>query len=204
MNDENKRRIGTAPFSPRTECPDFAEILKETTPDHSLFEQITHCFSDRLEDFAKYYCRDDTLGKDAFQDAMISAMQYIDTYRGDSPIEPWLRRIVVSACSRLRRGKKNSPAVNIPLETEKGTIEATDISPDQELRMMLQERLQMVQDEMDKLKEPNRSLLMLHDVEEVTISDLKDRFDMTEESVKSRLKRARAQVRENLLKNAAA
>jgi DNA-directed RNA polymerase specialized sigma24 family protein len=41
-------------------------------------------------------------------------------------------------------------------------------------------------------------------VEEIPISDLTDRFEMTEESVKSRLKRARAQVREKLIARSAA
>ncbi len=204
MNSDANNHLKTLPFAPRTECPDFAEIVKQTTPDRSLFEQITACFSDRLESYAKYYCRDDTLGKDAFQDAMVSAMTYLDKYRGDSPIEPWLRRIVMSACSRLRRGKKNSPAVNIPLDSPGAGPEPSDRAPDQELRLMLRERLEMVKSEMDKLKEPNRTLLMLHDVEEIPISDLTDRFEMTEESVKSRLKRARAQVREKLIARNAA
>ena len=185
-----------------TQCPDFAEIIKETTPDHSLFEQIATCFAGRLESFAKYYCKDPNLGKDAFQDAMVSAMRYLETYRGDSPIESWLRRIVVSACSRLRRGKKNSPSINLPLEEMLSAPPATesgDIRADQELRFMVSEQLMLVQREIDKLKEPNRTMLMLHDVEEVSIADLTDRFQMTEESVKSRLKRSRAVVRQNLL-----
>jgi RNA polymerase sigma-70 factor, ECF subfamily len=179
-------------------CPDFAAIVKESTPDSSLFEQIAACFSDRLEGYAKYYCRDETLGKDAFQDAMIAAMTYLDTYRGDSPIEPWLRRIVVSSCSRLRRGKKNDPSINVPLQPD-DSGQAVDATPDQELRMMLVQSLQMVQSEMEKLEEPNRSLLQQHDMEEVPIKELAKRFDMTGEAVKSRLKRARATIREGLL-----
>jgi RNA polymerase sigma-70 factor (ECF subfamily) len=191
----------TKPMARRqTQCPDFAEIIKDTTPDHSLFEQIATCFAGRLESFAKYYCKDPNLGKDAFQDAMVSAMRYLETYRGDSPIESWLRRIVVSACSRLRRGKKNSPAVNLPLDASPvaATVEG-DMTADQELRVMVSQQLKLVQDEIDKLKEPNRTMLMLHDVEEVSIADLTKRFQMTEESVKSRLKRSRAVVRQNLL-----
>ena len=197
---EKTQSLPFRPASLRTECPDFAEIVKTSTPDHSLFEQIAVCFSDRLEEFAKYYCNDPNLGKDAFQDAMISAMRYLDTYRGDSPIEPWLRRIVVSSCSRLRRGKKNAPTSNLPIEGETNLLATMKSpSPDQELRLMLAERLAMVQSEIGKLKEPNRTLLMLHDLEEVPIAELMSKYDMTEESVKSRLKRSRAQVRENLL-----
>jgi RNA polymerase sigma-70 factor (ECF subfamily) len=179
-------------------CPDFAEIVRESTPDRSLFEQIAACFSHRLEDFAKYVCRDETAGQDAFQDAMVSAMTYLDTYRGDSPIEPWLRRIVVSACSRLRRGKKNSPAINLPIETTDSPYLA-DPAPSQELRLMLAQRLDLVIQEIEKLEEPNRNLLKLHDLEETPISQLAVKFQMSEDAVKSRLKRSRAQVRESLL-----
>jgi len=202
MSDDNKKAaipISTPSSSARTECPDFAEILAESTPDRSLFAQIAECFSDRLEEFAKYVCRDDTAGKDAFQDAMISAMTNLETYRGDSPIDAWLRRIVVTSCSRLRRGKKNDPNINRPLETHDHTSTLSDKTPDQELSLLLRERLELVRLEIDALGEPNRTMLMLHDIQEVPIAELTEKFDMTNEAVKSRLKRARAIVRENLL-----
>lgn len=197
MDDQLK----TLPLSPATEpnCPDFAELIKTTTPDRSLFEQIAECFAGRLEDFAKYYCRDDTLGKDALQDAMIATMRYLDTYRGDSPIEPWLRRIVMSACSRLRRGKKNDPALNLPFDEHRETTMAADGGPDQELRLMLLERLERMRQEIDRLKEPNRTLLLKHDLEETPLAELAAQFAMTEDAVKSRLKRSRATVREKLI-----
>ena len=88
---------------------------------------------------------------------------------------------------------------HLSLEQAPPAQSMTDSSPDQELRMMIAEQLMLVQREIEKLKEPNRSMLMLHDVEEVPIADLTERFSMTEESVKSRLKRSRATVRQNLL-----
>ncbi len=184
---------------PGSRCPDFAEILRDTSPDRSMFEQIAECFSDRLEEFARYVCRDDATGKDAFQDAMIAAMTHLDSYRGDSPIEGWLRRIVVSACSRIRRGLKNDPAMNRPLEDVEGGRAMADSKADQELQFLLKERLELLSREIDNLDEPNRSLLRRHDVEEVPIADLAAEFEMTAEAVKSRLKRGRAQVRERLL-----
>ncbi len=193
------KTVSSASADIAAHCPDFAEIIRKSTPDESLFEQIAECFSERLEEFAKYVCRDETSGKDAFQDAMIAAMTHLDTYRGDSPIDAWLRRIVVTSCSRLRRGKKNDPAINLPLDTNVTTSALADKTPDQELRLMLRERLELVRREIDALDEPNRELLMLHDVHEVPIADLSAQFEMTKEAVKSRLKRARASVREKLL-----
>ena len=74
-----------------------------------------------------------------------------------------------------------------------------DSTPDQELQLILAERLELLYAEIEKLDEPNRSLLRLHDAEEVPIEELAARFGMTQDAVKSRLKRARARVRDNLL-----
>ncbi len=196
---EEHRTTVPVPEDGAARCPDFAEIVRQSTPDESLFEQIATCFSDRLGEFAKYVCRDETKGKDAFQDAMLAAMTHLDTYRGDSPIDAWLRRIVVTSCSRLRRGKKNDPALNRPLDATESTAALADKTPDQELRIILRERLELVRREIEALDEPNRTLLTLHDIQEVPIANLVAQFDMTKEAVKSRLKRARATVRENLL-----
>lgn len=201
MKDDHKNLQSDSlpPVEGTARCPDFAEIVRQSTPDRSLFEQIATCFSDRLEEFAKYVCRDETKGKDTFQDAMISAMTHLDTYRGDSPIDAWLRRIVVTSCSRLRRGKKNDPKINRPLDMYESASALADRTPDQELTLILRERLELVGREIEALDEPNRSLLKLHDIEEVPIAKLAAEFEMTKEAIKSRLKRARATVRENLL-----
>jgi RNA polymerase sigma factor (sigma-70 family) len=197
----NDTADGASPAKPRFKsppgCPDFAEAVKLSTPDRSLFGQIVDCFADRLVVFARHHCRDETLGMDAFQEAMIAALNNLESYRGDSPIEPWLRRIVVSACSRLRRGKKNDPSINVPLEEER--TGAPEEATDQELQLMMVQALSQVREQIEALDEPNRTLLMEHDVREVPIADLTERFDLSAEAVKSRLKRARAEVRRQIL-----
>ena len=59
--------------------------------------------------------------------------------------------------------------------------------------------MELLSDEIEQLEEPNRSLLRLHDVEEVPVATLAERFGLTVEAVKSRLKRGRGIVREGLL-----
>lgn len=180
-------------------CPDFARAVREANVDESLFGQIVECFAGRLTRFAKYYCKNDSLGLDAFQEAMLATLGGLDGYRGDSPIEPWLQRIVMTSCSRLRRGKKNDPSTNVSMDERDGGMAFADSSPDQEIRLIMAQRLSMVNDEIEALDEPNRSLLKAHDVEEIPIADLAGKFDMTEEAIKSRLKRSRAIVRDRLV-----
>ena len=183
----------------REPCPDFARAVREASADTSLFAQVVDCFEERLMRFAAYTCRNRALAEDAFQDAMVAALDNLGSYRGDAPIEPWLRRIVISACSRLKRGRKNSPAFNLPLDEELPAADAAQIREDQELRLILFEGLRRIGKEIDQLDEPNRSLLLAHDVDEIPIEELSRRFALTAEAVKSRLKRARAAVREKVL-----
>ncbi|MCK9523548.1 MAG: sigma-70 family RNA polymerase sigma factor [Proteobacteria bacterium] len=181
------------------QCPDFAEIVRNSDVDESLFEQVASCFSKRLADFANYYCNDFALGQDAFQEAMITTWKQLGTYRGDSPIEPWLRRIVVSSCSRLRRGKKNNRSLHTPLDDHPMLPELSDHGPSAEMRTMIAQGMERVSAEIDRLNEPNRSLLLRHDVYEESVAALAGEFQMTVDAVKSRLKRSRAQVRSAIL-----
>lgn len=201
--DDDKRKIEyDIRKAGNVKCPDFAEIIQTSTPDDSLFIQIANCFSQRLSDFAVAYCRDGTLGKDAFQEAMLTAFSKLDTYRGDAPIEPWLRRIVVTSCSRLRRGKKNDPSINSSFDAGGGDAAFKADAPSQEWSLMMAQSFHLVLEEVDQLGEPNRSLLLDHDMNEEPIVELAQRYEMTVDAVKSRLKRSRAQLRESLLAKA--
>jgi len=190
---QNLVKVGTE------KCPDFAAIIRESSADKSLFEQIAACFSKRLEDFATSYCRDHALGKDAFQEAMLTAFTKLDSFRGDSPIEAWLRRIVVTSCSRLRRGKKNDPRINTSFDAASGDAVFPDQSPSQEWHLIMAQSFEHLNEHMQNLKEPNRSMLIAHDMHEEPIGELATKFDMTEDAVKSRLKRSRQMIREAVL-----
>jgi RNA polymerase sigma-70 factor (ECF subfamily) len=170
-------------------------MLKTAPPDELLREQIVRCFSAELTRFARFRCGDDSLGSDAFQESMVSMMQALPSYRGDAPILSWLRRLVVSACSRLRRGRRNDPAFNRPLD------EAPEMAEEQrqEMRLMLQERVSLLHLALSEVEEPNRSLLLLHEGEDVSIEALAERHGLSVEGVKSRLKRTRSRIRARLL-----
>lgn len=202
MNENKKKLEYEIKKAGTTKCPDFAEILRSSTPDESLFIQIANCFSKRLSDFAAAYCRDDTLGKDAFQEAMLTAFSKLDTYRGDAPIEPWLRRIVVTSCSRLRRGKKNDPKINASFDAANGDAVFQADAPSQEWSLIMFQSFDMLIDEIEQLGEPNKSLLLGHDMHEESIASLAKKHFLSVDAVKSRLKRSRAQLRESLLAKA--
>ncbi|RLB62739.1 MAG: hypothetical protein DRI90_08415, partial [Deltaproteobacteria bacterium] len=94
-----------APHPRRKRCPDFAEILRATSPDEQIRQQVARCFHEEILRLAKRRCGDDALAEDASQDALIAALEALGSFRSEAPLRAWLRQIVFTACSRLRRGK---------------------------------------------------------------------------------------------------
>ncbi len=183
----------------RKTCPDFALILRNSGPSPKLHDQIVGCFYEELRRISMARCKDQSLAEEAAQDAVVASIESLSTFRGDAPIEHWLRRLVVSSCSRLRRGRKNSPSYNRPLdEAPAPRTEDLDHNP-QEARVLLGERLALLRDVLSEIPEDNRTMLLLHEGQEVSIEDLANRFGLTKEGVKARLKRTRAKARERLI-----
>ena len=187
MSDENEKR----------ECPDFAAMARDGDMAPGAIDMIIECFGKRLERFATYRCQDQHLGEDALQETMISLIRNLDAYRGDAPIEPWLKKLVVGACGRLRRGKKNAPEMNLPLDNTVIEGHASD-SRSAEAMMEIKGELERVGAALRSLPEVNRNLIYLREGENLSIKELAAQFDLSQEAVKSRLKRARVQLREAL------
>ncbi len=185
----------TSPRPASDRCPDFREILRESHPDDRLIEQIVHCFHKQLEGFARYQCKNRENAEDALQDALLTMLASIGSYRSDGPLEAWLKKLLVSSCSRLRRGRKNNPNLHLTVEDTK----LADNTIDQESLAILSDQTQRLSALVDRLDEPNRSLLLRHEGADVSIKQLAHEFDLSTESVKSRLKRSRAKLREWLL-----
>jgi RNA polymerase sigma factor (sigma-70 family) len=181
-------------------CPNFAEILRTTSPDLKLRHQVATCFYEELQRVARGRCRNETLAEDAAHDGLLKGLEALGTFRGDAPVEVWLKRLVASACNRLQRGRKNDPAFNLPLD-DVGSKPADDDTREtgQEVALLVHERLVILREALTSVSEPNRTMFFLHEAQDVSLEELANRFSLTVEGVKARLKRTRMKLREELL-----
>lgn len=137
---------------------------------------------------------------DATQDAFISAYKAIRTFRGGS-FKAWLLRIVTNACyDEIRRRKRRPDASLDALYVED---EATDASlvtrtenPEQHAqRMDLQSAIVNC---LQGLSEDQRAVAILSDIEEMSYEEIAQVIGSALGTVKSRLSRARASLRDCL------
>ncbi len=182
---------------PQKRCPDFSAEARDGRLGEDALDRVIDCFAKRLRSYAKAYCGNATLGLDAFQDAIMVVIENLHTYRGDSPIEPWMRRIVMSACNRYRRGKKNDPSLHISGDKVEASpeLQATGV---QETQAFLAQQLARLARLLEDEPSINVDLLLARDLDGDSIASLASHFSMTEQGVKSRLKRTRKRLRERL------
>jgi RNA polymerase sigma-70 factor (ECF subfamily) len=129
-------------------------------------------------------CRCRELAQEVTQEAFISAFRRIRQFRGDAPFWGWLRRVVVNhAISALRKLPK---ADIVEFEDYQSSV------PGQQEQigraMDLESALQQLNDE-------DRAIVWLHDVEGYKHQEIAKLFGKTESFSKTRLSRARQQLR---------
>jgi len=178
-------------------CDNLDEKVREDPLDESLMESVARCLRDDVMRFARAKCGDSRSDvEDITQDALLAAQRYLESFRGDASLRTWLYKLVTSACSRRRRGRKNDPGLHRPLEE---TAPPPAASVDPEVQLLMAERLDALQQAMGSLKDEERALLAAVEWEGQSMEQLAEREGLTVPAVKSRLFRIRRQLRELVL-----
>lgn len=141
-----------------------------------------------LRRFARRTCSTTEDAEDAVQIALWQLYRKIGALRTVATFATWMFRIVERECFRLFRGR--NPAESLD------ELAPQDMPPAPALPTDL--RLDLVR-AMERLSPPYREVLLLRDVHELTAPEVAAQLGLSLEAVKSRLHRARAQVREQLL-----
>ena len=172
----------------------------------AAFEAIMRRHNGRLFRVARAILKDDAEAEDALQDAYLDAYRHMDDFRGDAQLSTWLTRIVVNqSLMRLRRQKRER--VIIPFDRDEHGIERekTEVvdekaeSPSRaamraEVRRLLEQRI-------DRLPVAFRTVFVMREVEDMTVDETAECLGIPPATVRTRLFRARALLREALARD---
>ena len=127
---------------------------------------------------------------DAVQDALCLVHRHVGSLRAASAFAGWVSAIVVRECLRIARKARG---IVTPIDTLEDDLQLSQ-RPEHELRLDLAAVL-------NSLPANYHEVIVLRDMEELTIKEIAARLDATREAVKARLHRARGLVREYLEKD---
>lgn len=170
--------------------------------DRAEFARLVDAYSTQIYRLALKMLADEQDAEDVLQNTFMKALQSIKSFEGRSSLATWLYRIAVNeALMALRRHK---PTVPVPMDYEDDEDELqhptqfTDWCCLPEEDLLSAESKKHLDKAIQKLPEKLRVVFLLRDVEGLSIRETSEALDLTETAVKTRLLRARLQLREQL------
>jgi RNA polymerase sigma factor (sigma-70 family) len=160
--------------------------------DLASLDRLTRCQGERLLSVGRRYCRTEEDARDAVQDALVSATVHLPDFRGDGPLEGWVVQMVARACGRMRRGRKNDPALH--------AVEVDVVSPDDgpEAEADRAHIARALGEALLEVAPLDRAILLLAEAEGLTGPEIARRTGLSATAVRARLSRVRRRVKELL------
>jgi RNA polymerase sigma factor (sigma-70 family) len=184
MADEERRLVGAAQRG-----------------DVESFNALVRLYEGRVYNLCYRMLGDADSAADAAQDAFLSAFRNLRSFRGGS-FRSWMLRIATNTCYDVLRARKRRPAVSLDAEADdEDDASPLQIADDAESPTdfaLRRELAQAIQLGLAGLPEDQRVVLILSDIEGLAYEEIAEVTSTNLGTVKSRLSRGRARLRDIL------
>lgn len=172
--------------------------------DLEAFSQLVKRYDRNIFRIAQHITHNEEDAQDVVQDAFLKAYQNLEQFQGNSKFYTWLVRIAVNeALMKLRRRRTDKTvSIDEDVETEEGSMprELADWGPNPEQLYRQSELSDILKKTIQGLPPGFRTVFVLRDVEGLSTEETAEMLGLSIPAVKSRLLRARLQLRERLAK----
>ena len=179
-----------------------ALVTQAREGDTTAFGELVRRYEGKIFRLAQHVTQNREDAEDVLQETFMKAYEHLEQFKGDSKFYTWIVRIAVNqALMKLRRRKTDkSVSLDETIDTGEDTvvreIAAWGENPEQQLS---REELGGILDSAIQGLEPlYRSVFVLRDIEELSTEETAEALGLSVPAVKSRLLRARLQLREKL------
>ena len=170
--------------------------------DTQAFGELVRRYESKIFRLAQHVTQNREDAEDVLQETFMKAYEHLDQFKGDSKFYTWIVRIAVNqALMKLRRRRSDkSVSLDETIDTGEDTVvrEIAAWDEDPEQRFSREELGEILDGAIQSLDPIYRSVFVLRDVEELSTEETAEALDLSVPAVKSRLLRARLQLREKL------
>ncbi len=137
--------------------------------------------------------------QDAAQEAFVNAFEKLGSFRGQSQFYSWLFRIAYNTAVSTKR-KSRGMSVSLEARRDATGLEPSDGNPTSEpsYAMDVSDRQRLVQQALSELCEEFRTALVLKEIDGMSYEEIADIVKVPLGTVRSRIHRARLELREKL------
>ncbi|HLZ00403.1 MAG TPA: sigma-70 family RNA polymerase sigma factor [Candidatus Angelobacter sp.] len=183
---------------------ELALVQAAKSGDLEAFSQLVKRYDRNIFRIAQHITHNEEDAQDVVQEAFLKAYTNLEQFQGNSKFYTWLVRIAVNeALMKLRRRRSDKTvSIDEDVETEDGSMprEVADWSPNPEQLYGQSELGDILKKTIQGLPPGFRTVFVLRDVEGLSTEETAEMLGLSVPAVKSRLLRARLQLRERLAK----
>ena len=170
------------------------ELIEQSLAgNHDAYRELVDRFSSRLFSAMLHFIgsRDDA--EEIVQETFVQAYIKLDTFQGNSQFFTWLYRIAFN--NSLSRRRRRRPEVSISGGHDLLGHDPADRTESPDEPLLRQERIALVHRALQSLSEEHRSILVLREMQELAYEEIAQALEINIGTVRSRLSRARAQLK---------
>jgi RNA polymerase sigma-70 factor (ECF subfamily) len=178
-----------------------ALVAEARSGNTTCFETLMRRYERKIYRLAKNITKNDSDAEEVTQESFFKAFEHIEEFNGESRFYTWLVRITVNqALMNLRKRRPNQFSLDDPIATEEVSIprEIEDWGPTPEAKYSQNELAEILSRTIAELHPPLRVVFQLRDVENLSTDETANLLRISVPAVKSRLLRARLELREKL------
>lgn len=187
-----------------TEANDTQEISLQAlqSGDRAEFARLVDEYSPQIYRLALKMLANEQDAEDVLQNTFIKALQAIKKFEGRSSLSTWLYRIAVNEALMILRRQKPTIQVAMDYESDEDEIQHptqfTDWCCLPEEELLSSESKEHMDMAIRRLPEKLQVVFLLRDIEGLSVRETSEALGLTESAVKTRLLRARLNLREQL------
>jgi RNA polymerase sigma-70 factor (ECF subfamily) len=173
--------------------------------DRRAFERVVLFYQKRVFNYAYRMVGNMEEAKELAQEVFVSVFESIKSLRDEAKFEGWLKQITVNHCRNRwkylkRRHYFNTDSMDDPIETEDGEVTKSFADPSDTPDTAYEKKMvqEWIQKGLLQLKEDQRELIVLRHLQELSYDEMGKCLNLPEGTVKSKLHRARMDLKEIL------
>jgi RNA polymerase sigma-70 factor (ECF subfamily) len=184
--------------------PDPGLVALARQGDQEAFGELIRRHRQRCLDLAMFFLRNHGDAEDEVQNAFSKAYAHLDQYQGGAEFSTWLARIVANQCLMLMRERRRARFLYLDENVDSEDAPPPELpacGPDPEGELAFHEVTTALRTEIRHIPPLLREVILLRDIEELPMAEVAARLGITVPAAKSRLLRARIELRSRLIRH---
>jgi RNA polymerase sigma-70 factor (ECF subfamily) len=180
-------------------------VLRLQANEDAAYDELVRTYHGSIFHVAYRMLGDSAEASDVAQDIFLKVFRNIGGFKGEAALKTWIFRIAFSEIlNRLRWWKRRFRFSTVSLDDDSNGngngYYISDSGPTPEQILQAKEQEAAIQQALSKLSGDHRSIVVLRDIEGFSYTEIADVLGISIGTVKSRLARARADLKKSLMR----